>query len=171
MRRLLLAAIFPAILFLLLPCLVAIAHAAGGLSLPRIDGAKPLNVVFILADDHRYEYYWEYNFPQTPSIFALRGQRYKFIQYHGIWDIDELYDLQQDPLERHNLTWLSGVRRRNRVRTHQLLTEATMQQMRYRCLGADRGLAVWLVVMHWCVLRFRHQHLEYRCHRPTPLQR
>ena len=74
-------------------------------------------------------------------------------------------------LERHNLTCRSGVRRRNRVRTHQLLTEATMQQMRYRCLGADRGLAVWLVVMHWCVLRFRHQHLEYRCHRPTPLQR
>jgi len=50
-----------------------------------------------------YEYYWEYNFPQTPSIFALRGQRYKFIQYHGIWDIDELYDLQNDPLEEHNL--------------------------------------------------------------------
>jgi len=25
------------------------------------------------------------------------------IQYHGIWDIDELYDLQNDPLEEHNL--------------------------------------------------------------------
>ena len=31
-----------------------------------------------------YEYYWEYNFPQTPTTFALRTQRYKFIQYHGI---------------------------------------------------------------------------------------
>ena len=71
---------------------------------------------------------------------------------------------------RHNLTWLSGVRRRNRVRTHLLLTVVTMQQMRHRCLGAGRGLAVWLLVMHWCVLRFTYQHLEYRCHRPTPLQ-
>lgn len=50
-----------------------------------------------------YEYYWEYNFPQTPTTFALRGDRYKFIQYHGIWDLDELYDLKDDPLEEHNL--------------------------------------------------------------------
>jgi N-acetylglucosamine-6-sulfatase len=50
-----------------------------------------------------YEYYWERNFPQTPTVHALRGDRYKFIRYHGIWDIDELYDLQEDPLESRNL--------------------------------------------------------------------
>jgi N-acetylglucosamine-6-sulfatase len=50
-----------------------------------------------------YEYYWERNFPHTPTIHALRGDRYKFIRYHGIWDIDELYDLQEDPLESRNL--------------------------------------------------------------------
>jgi N-acetylglucosamine-6-sulfatase len=50
-----------------------------------------------------YEYYWEYNYPQTPSTFALRTDRYKFIQYHGIWDLDELYDLKTDPHEEHNL--------------------------------------------------------------------
>ena len=50
-----------------------------------------------------YEYYWERNFPQTPTMHALRGDRYKFIRYHGIWDIDELYDLQEDPLESNNL--------------------------------------------------------------------
>jgi len=50
-----------------------------------------------------YEYYWEYNFPQTPTVFALRGERYKFIQYHGVWDTDELYDLKNDPLEKNNL--------------------------------------------------------------------
>lgn len=50
-----------------------------------------------------YEYYWERNFPQTPTIHALREERYKFIRYYGIWDIDELYDLQEDPAEMNNL--------------------------------------------------------------------
>ena len=50
-----------------------------------------------------YEYYWERNFPQTPTMHALRGERYKFIRYQGIWDVDELYDLAEDPLESRNL--------------------------------------------------------------------
>ncbi|WP_163933693.1 sulfatase [Paraferrimonas sp. SM1919] len=50
-----------------------------------------------------YEYYWEFNYPHTPTTFALRGQRYKLIQYHGVWDTEELYDIQNDPLEQHNL--------------------------------------------------------------------
>jgi len=50
-----------------------------------------------------YEYHWEWAFPHTPTTFALRGDRYKFIQYHGIWDTDELYDLQSDPEETNNL--------------------------------------------------------------------
>lgn len=50
-----------------------------------------------------YEYYWEWNYPQTPTTFAIRNERYKFIRYHGIWDTDELYDLQADPHEQHNL--------------------------------------------------------------------
>jgi len=50
-----------------------------------------------------YEYYWERNFPQTPTVFALREDRYKFIRYQGLWDVDELFDLQEDPLEMRNL--------------------------------------------------------------------
>jgi N-acetylglucosamine-6-sulfatase len=50
-----------------------------------------------------YEYYWEWNFPATPTVFALRGDRYKYIFYHGVWDHDGFYDLQSDPHERHNL--------------------------------------------------------------------
>jgi N-acetylglucosamine-6-sulfatase len=50
-----------------------------------------------------YEYFWEFAFPHTPTTFALRGDRYKYIYYHGVWDIQELYDLQADPQERFNL--------------------------------------------------------------------
>ena len=50
-----------------------------------------------------YEYYWEYAFPQTPTIHALRTDQFKYINYYGLWDINELYDLRSDPLERRNL--------------------------------------------------------------------
>ncbi len=50
-----------------------------------------------------YEYYWEYAYPQTPTVHAVRTDRYKFIRYHGIWDTNEFYDLEQDPWEMNNL--------------------------------------------------------------------
>jgi arylsulfatase A-like enzyme len=53
--------------------------------------------------DFVYEYYWEWNFPQTPTTFAIERDRVKYIQYHGVWDLEELYDLAKDPDEMHNL--------------------------------------------------------------------
>lgn len=50
-----------------------------------------------------YEYFWEWNGPYTPTMHALRGERYKYIRYYGVWDIDELYDLKNDPEEKFNL--------------------------------------------------------------------
>ena len=50
-----------------------------------------------------YEYFWERNFPHTPTLHALRGDRYKYVHVHGVWDLDELYDLQVDPGETNNL--------------------------------------------------------------------
>jgi N-acetylglucosamine-6-sulfatase len=50
-----------------------------------------------------YEYFWERNFPQTPTLHALRTDRYKYIHVHGLWDTDELYDLERDPGETRNL--------------------------------------------------------------------
>ena len=54
-------------------------------------------------DNAFYEYYWERNFPHTPTTHGVRTNRYKYIHYHGIWDIDELYDLRNDPEEMNNL--------------------------------------------------------------------
>lgn len=50
-----------------------------------------------------YEYYWEYDFPMTPTVFGVRTDKYKYIRYNGIWDQNELYDLENDPNETTNL--------------------------------------------------------------------
>ena len=83
---------------------------AAGLEPPDLmDGLSLLGPLKGEADGWRdallYEYYWERNFPQTPTIFALRTDRYKFVRPHGLWDLDELYDLRDDPEESRNLVF------------------------------------------------------------------
>lgn len=54
--------------------------------------------------DHMiYEYYWEWNFPATPTTFAIRTDTDKYIYYHGVWDRNGYYQLDSDSHERHNL--------------------------------------------------------------------
>ncbi|MEQ1781361.1 MAG: sulfatase [Hyphomonadaceae bacterium] len=55
------------------------------------------------APDFVYSYYWEWTFPHTPTTFAIEAGTTKYIQYHGVWDIEELYDLSKDPDELNNL--------------------------------------------------------------------
>ncbi len=74
---------------------------------PEMDGQSflelPTNPDLPWRDYFLYVYYWEKNFPQTPTQFALRGDRFKYITYYGLWDTDELYDLTTDPKETKNL--------------------------------------------------------------------
>ena len=67
-----------------------------------------------------YEYYWEHAFPHTPTVFALRDDRYKYIYYHGIWDRMEFYDLQADPRERVNLIDVPALQQEIRARRDRL---------------------------------------------------
>jgi len=50
-----------------------------------------------------YEYYWEMAYPTTPTIFAVRTDEYKFIFNHGLWGLNELYNIKKDPFEMNNL--------------------------------------------------------------------
>jgi N-acetylglucosamine-6-sulfatase len=54
-------------------------------------------------DEFLYEYFWERSFGQTPTVLGVRTDRYKFMQFHGMWDRYELYDIVNDPDERNNL--------------------------------------------------------------------
>jgi N-acetylglucosamine-6-sulfatase len=84
-------------------------EAAGIARPPHMDGASFLSLVkgeqIPWRDSLLYEYFWEWNYPHTPTTHAVRDRRYKFIRYHGVWDLEELYDLQDDPHEQHNLVF------------------------------------------------------------------
>jgi arylsulfatase A-like enzyme len=50
-----------------------------------------------------YEYFWERSFPQTPTVLGVHTGNRKLMQYHGVWDRYEMYDIATDPQERNNL--------------------------------------------------------------------
>lgn len=77
----------------------AIPHTVQGASfLPILRGENPS-----WREGMLYEYFWEAAFPQTPTVFGVRTEQYKYMHYHGIFDLDELYDLKNDPKEMRNL--------------------------------------------------------------------
>lgn len=50
-----------------------------------------------------YEYFYERMFPETPTLFGIRTKRMKLSTTFGAPLPDELFDLQADPEEKHNL--------------------------------------------------------------------
>ncbi|AHM61154.1 N-acetylglucosamine-6-sulfatase [Flammeovirgaceae bacterium 311] len=63
-----------------------------------LQGATP-----IWRKDFLYEYYVDPMSVQTPTIIGLRNEKYSYITYEGIWDVNELYDLEKDPDQKNNL--------------------------------------------------------------------
>lgn len=50
-----------------------------------------------------YEYFVDPPAPQTPTTFGLRTETHSYMTYPGVWDQYELYDLEHDPHQTHNL--------------------------------------------------------------------
>jgi hypothetical protein len=50
-----------------------------------------------------YEYFQEAWLPGVPTMLAVRTQQFKYVTYPDLQDLDELYDLQNDPMEMKNL--------------------------------------------------------------------
>jgi N-acetylglucosamine-6-sulfatase len=83
-----------------------------------------------------YEYNYERQFPYTPNVRGVRTHRWKYMHYpHGDGGADrhlaELYDLQADPDERHNLIGDP----KNADRATELLAELSRQM---KATGLDR---------------------------------
>ena len=93
-----------------------------------------------------YEYYWERNYPHTPTLHALIGGRWKYIRCHGLWDRDELYDLQNDPEELRNL--ISDPQQAERV--------AEMNARLWRRLAESKGFEMPLLEDRGKVFPWRH---------------
>lgn len=104
---------------------------AAGLAIPKtVQGVSLLPV--IRGENPRwreamlYEYFWEAEYPQTPTVLGVRTEQYKYMHYHGIYDVDELYDLKNDPKEMRNLIDDAAsheIRERMRRRLESLLKE------------------------------------------------
>jgi N-acetylglucosamine-6-sulfatase len=89
-----------------------VMEAMGLATPPHMDGQSFLPLArgeeISWRDQFLYVYYWEKTFPQCPTVFALRTDRYKYINTYGLWDADELYDLENDPGETMNLRYTDG---------------------------------------------------------------
>ena len=107
----------------------SIMDAVGLARPPHMDGESFLPLArgetIPWRDEFLYVYYWEKNFPQSPTVFALRGDRYKYITYYGLWDADELYDLQADPGETKNLLYDPAYRATARAMETRLYAKMT----------------------------------------------
>jgi len=90
----------------------SLVELCGAPSLPDIQGKSWCRLVrgedSAWRDGWFYEYNYERQFPYTPNVRGIRTAGWKFIRYpHGDGNPDrhqpELYDLEHDPEENHNL--------------------------------------------------------------------
>ncbi len=98
------------------------AHMDGQSFLPLATG----NTSIPWRDYFLYCYYWEQNYPQTPTHFSLRGDKFKYTTYYGVWDTDELFDIESDSGEQTNLIHdakYANIKQRMQNRLYEMMDE------------------------------------------------
>jgi N-acetylglucosamine-6-sulfatase len=122
--------------------------AAAGLPIPQqVQGLSLLPLLWDTGNwrtEFLYEYFWERDYPQTPTVLGLRTDRHSYMHYHGVWDLEELYDLNQDPGQRNNLlahvrTTTEGGRLFNRIKDPELKELVGGFQDKIRRIMQDTG--------------------------------
>ncbi len=86
--------------------------AAAGVKAPAMHGRSLVGLLRGASEGWRnemlYEYFWDYEAMHTPTVLGLRTADYSFMEYQGIWDVNELYDMRRDAEQKTNL--LAGTR-------------------------------------------------------------
>jgi N-acetylglucosamine-6-sulfatase len=82
------------------------------------------------------EYFTDTVYPRIRNMgyTGVRTDRYKYIEYRELKEMDELYDLEADPYEQHNLVGIPAARAtrdRMRAELRRLMTEASSRIARY----------------------------------------
>jgi N-acetylglucosamine-6-sulfatase len=89
-----------------------------GIPAPAMHGSSLMPLIRGTSESLRsefvYEYFWDRDYPYVPATFGLRTGRYCLSQYQGVWDLDELYDLEEDPEQMNNLLGGAQLRTDNR---------------------------------------------------------
>jgi len=84
-----------------------ILNAAGLQPPASMHGASLLNLFRAAPPAWRkefvYEYFWDWEAPHTPGVLGLRTESHSYMEYQGVWDINELYDNRRDPGQINNL--------------------------------------------------------------------
>ena len=110
-----------------------IVERTGAPALPNIDGHSLMPLFARTPADWRKSFLIEYTtdivFPRTLKMGydAVRTERYKYIRYRDLKDMNELYDLQEDPFEVSNLITAptaAAVRKVMEVELDRILTSA-----------------------------------------------
>jgi len=91
--------------------------------------------VTAVRDSFLYEYFLDSLVPGVPPMVGIRTDRWAYVNYPDLADNEELYDLDHDPIEQHNLV-KTQAERAGRLRQRLARGQPNRQSESHRLPGA-----------------------------------